>query len=113
MASTELEGKGNISVCTHHIVPRGDNALHIQIAWEERDDPIWYNLAIFNEDASEIADNGRVVPDFEPGADGDLVATAGNDLSYQGIGMSGHEVLWRDMHGPRGCGSLVARTNFA
>ena len=65
---------------TNHIIPSCHDALHIKIAWEERDDPIWYNLAIFNEDASEIADNGRVVPDFEPGADRHLVTTSRDDL---------------------------------
>ena len=97
----------------HHVVPRRDDGFHVEIAREEGDDAVWDNLAVFDQDATKVAYHRRVVAYFEPRADGHLVATAGNDLSYQGIRMSGHEVLWRDMHGPQGCGSPVARTNFA
>ena len=65
----------------HHVVPRRDDALHIQITGEERDDTVRHYFAVLDEDAAEIAHDGRVVSDLEPGADRDLVATTGDDLS--------------------------------
>ena len=65
----------------YHVIPRRDDALHVQIAGEESHDAVRHDLAVFDEDAAEIAHDGRVVSDLEPGADRDLVATTGDDLS--------------------------------
>ena len=65
---------------THHVVPRGHDALHVQIAWEERDIPVRHDLAVLDEDAPEVAHHRGLVADFEARADRDLVAAARDDL---------------------------------
>ena len=50
---------------TYHVIPSGDDAFHIQVAGEERHDPVRYNFAVFNEDAPEISYNCRIVTDFK------------------------------------------------
>lgn len=65
---------------THHVVPRGDDGLHVQVAREERDDAVRHDLAVLDEDAPEVAHDRGVVPHLEPRADRDLVAPARDDL---------------------------------
>ena len=65
---------------TDHVVPRSDDALHVQVAREERDDAVRDDLAVLNEDAPEVAHHRGVVADFEARADRDLVAAARDDL---------------------------------
>ena len=65
---------------TYHIIPRSHYTLHIQITWEESDDAIWDDLAVFDEDATKVTYNRWIVPDFEPGADGHLVAPSCDNL---------------------------------
>lgn len=67
---------------TCHVIPRCDDRLHVQIAWEEGHHAIWDNLAIFDEDASEVPYHGRIISDFKAGANGDLIAPACNDLCH-------------------------------
>ena len=64
----------------YHIIPGGDDALHIKIAGKERDNAVRYDFAILNEDASKVTYNGWVVPDFETGAYCHLVTAPCNNL---------------------------------
>lgn len=64
----------------HHVVPSGDDALHVQITWEEGNDAIRNSLRVLDEDRAKVSDDGRVVSNLEPGRDGDLIRTSGNDL---------------------------------
>ena len=70
---------------TDHVVPRSDDALHVQVAREERDDAVRHDLGVLDEDATKVAHDRRVISDFEPRANVDLIATAGDDLSYHGM----------------------------
>lgn len=65
---------------THHIVPSGNNTLHVQITGKECHYSVWDNLAVFYEDATEVADHCRIVPDFEARANRDLITSTSNDL---------------------------------
>ena len=65
---------------TNHVVPRGNNRFHVEVAGEERNDAVWDDLGVFDEDTAEIANHCRVIANFEPRADSDLVAAARNDL---------------------------------
>ena len=63
-----------------HVIPCGHDGLHVEIAWEERYDPVWDNFAVLDQDAPEVAHHRGVVADLEPRADRDLVAAARDDL---------------------------------
>lgn len=65
-----------------HVVPRRHDRLHVKITWEESHYAVWYNLAIFDQDAAKIADDSRVIPDFKTGTNSDLIASTSNDLSF-------------------------------
>lgn len=65
---------------TDHVVPRGHYTLHIKITREESDHTIRDDLAVFDKDATKVTYNRRIVPDFEPGADGHLVTPACDNL---------------------------------
>ena len=64
----------------YHVIPGRNNGLHVEIAREERNDPIRYDLAIFHQDASEIPNNGWVVSYLEARADGNLITASSYDL---------------------------------
>ena len=64
----------------YHVIPRRDDALHVQIAGEEGHDAVRHDLAVFNEDASKVPYHRGVVSDLEPRADGHLVTATRNDL---------------------------------
>ena len=68
---------------TYHIVPCSDDTFHIEIAGEERHDPIRYNFAVFDEDAAEVTYNGWIVPDFKARAYGHLVTASSDDLNIE------------------------------
>jgi len=64
----------------YHIIPCRDDRLHVQITWEECYNAVRHNLTIFNKYASEVANHRWIIPDFEPGTDGNLVASSSNYL---------------------------------
>ena len=68
------------STNAYHVVPGRNDGLHVEIAREERNDAIRYNLAIFHQDTSKIPNNGWVVSYFKARADGDLITASGYDL---------------------------------
>jgi hypothetical protein len=51
---------------THHIIPSGDNRLHVQVRREESNQPIRNGLAHVDQDTSEIPHDSRVISDLEP-----------------------------------------------
>ena len=63
-----------------HIVPRCDDAFHIEVAREERYDSIRHGFAVLDEDAAEVTYNRWIVPDLKPRANGHLVASSRYDL---------------------------------
>ena len=65
---------------TYHVIPSGDDAFHIQVTWEERDNTVGHDFAVLDQNTTEVTYNGGVVPDFDPRAYGDLVTPSGNDL---------------------------------
>jgi len=67
---------------THHIVPCSNDGFHVQVTREEGHDAIRDNLAVFNEDASKISNNRRIIPDFKAWTDGNLVTATSNDLNH-------------------------------
>jgi len=68
------------STNAYHVVPGRDDGLHVEIAWEECNDAIRHNLAIFHQDSSKISNDGWVVSYFKARADGDLITASGYDL---------------------------------
>jgi len=72
------------STNAYHVIPGRNDGLHVEVAREERNDTIRYNLAIFHQDSSKISNNGRVVSYFEARADGDLITASGYDLLWHG-----------------------------
>lgn len=70
---------------THHLVPRGDDALHVEVRGEEGDHAIRYCLAEFDEERAKVADDSRVVANLEAGRDLDLVGSASDDLCNRGL----------------------------
>ena len=68
------------SVRTHHIIPGGHDGFHIQIAGEERDDPIRHNFAVLDQDAPKVPDHSRIISYFESRADGHLITTPRDNL---------------------------------
>ena len=61
-------------------MPGSNDRFHIQVAWEERDDPIWHDFAVLDQDASKISHHGWVIPHFKPRADGHLITAPRNHL---------------------------------
>jgi hypothetical protein len=74
------EGRRRERGRTNHIVPSRNDALHVEITREERDDSIGNALRVLYEDGAKVSHDGGVVSDFEPGGDGDLVRASGDDL---------------------------------
>jgi hypothetical protein len=68
---------------THHIVPCCNNGLHVEVTGKEGNDAIRNNLAVFDQNAPKISDHGRVVSDFESGADRNLVTPSSDDLHFR------------------------------
>jgi hypothetical protein len=65
---------------SYHVIPCRNNGLHVEVAREECNDPVGYNLAIFHQDTSKIPNNGWVISYLEARADGNLITTSGYDL---------------------------------
>ena len=65
----------------YHVIPRRDDALHVQIAGEEGDDAVRHDLAVLNEDTAKVTYHRRVVSNLETGANRDLVAPSCDDLT--------------------------------
>jgi hypothetical protein len=65
---------------TYHVVPSRNDRLHVQVAREKGHNAIGNNLAIFNKNASKVADHGWIISDFESGTNCNLVTSSGNDL---------------------------------
>ena len=61
-------------------MPGSHDGFHIQVAWEECDDPIWHDFAVLDQDAPKVPDHSRIISHFEPGADGHLITTPRNYL---------------------------------
>lgn len=68
---------------TNHVVPSSNDRLHVEITREEGDDSIGNALAVLDEDATEVSNDGRVVTDFETRGDVDLVGTSSDDLGNE------------------------------
>lgn len=66
----------------HHIVPCGDNGLHIKITWEERHNAVWNDFAVFDQNTPEIPHDGRVVSDFKLRANSHLIAPTRDYLHH-------------------------------
>ena len=67
----------------YHIIPGGHDGFHIQVAWEECDDPIWHDFAVLDQDTSKISDHSRIISHFEPRADGHLITTPRDHLTMR------------------------------
>jgi hypothetical protein len=70
------------STDVYHVIPGRNDGLHVEVAWEKRDDPIRYNLAVFHQDTSKIPNYGWVIPHLEARANGNLITASGNDLGF-------------------------------
>jgi hypothetical protein len=77
---------------THHVIPSGDNGLHVEVTGEERDDAIGHDLAVLDKDRAKVAHNGRVVAYLEPRADSYLVAAASYYLFQRLSDCGGHVI---------------------
>jgi hypothetical protein len=65
---------------TNHVVPCRDNRLHIKVAGEESDNPVWNDLTVIDQDASEVANYSRIVPNFKARTNCYLVTPTSNNL---------------------------------
>jgi len=70
---------------TYHVIPSCYYRFHIEVTGKECHNSIGYNLAVFDEDATKVTNDGWVVPDFEPRADCDLVTSTSDDLLISGM----------------------------
>ena len=66
---------------TNLLIPRGYNALHVQVGGEEADNPVRDNGHHLGQQAPVVPDDGRVVPSLELGGQRHLVVALhkGND----------------------------------
>jgi len=64
----------------YHIVPRSHDRFHIEVAREERNDPIRHDFAVLDQDTAKVSDHSRIISNFKPRADGHLIATPSNYL---------------------------------
>lgn len=64
----------------HHLVPRTDDALHVEVAREESDDAVWDRSGVLDEERAKVAHDGRVVAHLESRRDLDLVRATRDDL---------------------------------
>ena len=64
-----------------HVIPGRNNGLHVEVAREECNDPIRYNLAIFHQDTPKVPNHSWIVSYLEARADGNLITASGYDLS--------------------------------
>lgn len=69
-----------IEYAPHHIIPCGDNGLHIEITREKCHNSVWNDLAVLNENAPKVAHDGGVVSNFELRANGYLIASTSYHL---------------------------------
>jgi hypothetical protein len=76
----QVVNKPGYSANTYHIIPGRNNGLHIEVAREECNDPIRYNLAIFHQDTPKVPNHGWIVSYLETRADGNLITASGYDL---------------------------------
>jgi len=67
-------------VSAYHVIPGSHDGFHIQVAWEECDDPIWNDFAVLDQDTSKVSDYSRIISHFKPRADGHLITTSRDDL---------------------------------
>jgi hypothetical protein len=65
---------------TYHVVPGRHNGLHVKVAREERHDPVRYNFAVLDKNTPEVPNDSRIVPDFEPRANSNLITPASDYL---------------------------------
>jgi alpha-ketoglutarate-dependent taurine dioxygenase len=66
----------------HHIVPSSNYGLHVEIAWEEGNDSVWHNFAVFHENTAKVSNHGGIISNFKARADVDLITTTSYDLHY-------------------------------
>jgi hypothetical protein len=65
---------------SYHIVPGRHDRFHVEITREKGNNAIRDDFTVFDKDASKVADNGRIISNFETRADGNLVASTRDDL---------------------------------
>jgi hypothetical protein len=60
----------------HHVVPRSNDRLHIQIAGKESNNTIGDNLAILDQNTTKIPDYAWIVADLKSTADRNLIGSS-------------------------------------
>ena len=58
---------------TYHIIPHGNDTLHINITRKEGNESVRNDFCEFDEDISVISDDRLIIADFKFGAHSDLI----------------------------------------
>lgn len=64
----------------YHIVPCSHDGFHVEVAGEESDNPIRYDLAVLHKDCPEVPHDSGIVANLEARAYSYLVTTPRDDL---------------------------------
>ena len=67
-----------------HLVPHVDDVMHVQVGWEEGNQSVRRDLCHLNQEQSVVADNSRIVSDFEARTKGRLVGPARHNQRHDG-----------------------------
>lgn len=85
----------------YHVVPRGNDGLHVQVTGEEGHDAVGHDLTVLDQDAPKVPDNARIVPDLEPAADRDLIRPTRDNEWEEAVAGERHGIgflyYWREL----------------